>query len=530
MARRASSRDPTTAGGRGRVLWALLPFLFGLAMLSAVEGGASSVWHTIAREMRGRHGASSVWHTATLHGDDAVDRPHTTATLHGDDAAGATAVAAWAEERESRLRAAARLFVDGGASPPARPASAAARQLYDPSLAPVPLKSTQQSASLLVFMHIPKTAGSYFWARVRNVAKAHDIERYPDSQVSFHNVGCGTGGGAAHCDYSELGACLRSDYTGELPHVARVLGSRGATRFVTNVRDPVDRVMSEYFWGCARRVRLSRKKRWPTADDGKVLFDWPRSLFDALKPDCETNEGTLRKWIADPLNPAHNRGLRMFANHSNEGGVPHVWRRHNCMAGSERVSNDGEFTRRCCGVGVRQRHGQVPPRSVTRLCTPRILTSHSRQVWRARYGIWRGREAEIADRVNTDGDLVDEAIRVSEAFWFIGLKEQPDVSVALLCRLGNYERCEHLEPKKKRKHRGGRRALAAINMKMLKGSGPSGQTGGGGDDHHRHSSRPKGFALSATTRDSIEARNAGERALYEHIVRDFRAKVVEGAT
>ena len=131
--------------------------------------------------------------------------------------------------------------------------------------------------------------------------------------------------------------------------------------------------------------------------------------------------------------------------------------------------------------------------------------------------------------MNTDGDLVDEAIRVSEAFWFIGLKEQPDVSVALLCRLGNYERCEHLEPKKKRKHRGGRRALAAINMKMLKGSGPSGQTGGGGDDHHRHSSRPKGFALSATTRDLIEARNAGERALYKHIVRDFRAKVVEGA-
>ena len=124
---------------------------------------------------------------------------------------------------------------------------------------------------------------------------------YPDGEHSFHDRGCGLGGGAAHCDFSELEICFGVDYTRRIApdlkgpplemirkripdyhlpfHPSHFAFGVSHLKYVTLLRDPVERVVSEFFWGCGAKVN----KRFTGEHEGKVLFDWPRRVSTAPK-------------------------------------------------------------------------------------------------------------------------------------------------------------------------------------------------------------------------------------------------------
>jgi hypothetical protein len=60
-------------------------------------------------------------------------------------------------------------------------------------------------------VHIPKTAGSVFFDKMKGRAKS--LLYYPDGQHSFHDRGCGEKGGTAHCDFAEVVSCDGDCYT-----------------------------------------------------------------------------------------------------------------------------------------------------------------------------------------------------------------------------------------------------------------------------------------------------------------------------
>ena len=132
-------------------------------------------------------------------------------------------------------------------------------------------------------------------------------------------------------------------------------------KYVTLLRDPVKRVVSEFFWGCGAKARrgpqdsprphpqkpliqpviltslkptLRPANQPPRSDapvgwpprapptglgqvnhrftgehEGKVLFDWHRPLWNAMGKGCLKGAPgpELQKWLDDPANPAHNR-------------------------------------------------------------------------------------------------------------------------------------------------------------------------------------------------------------------------------
>jgi len=81
------------------------------------------------------------------------------------------------------------------------------------------------------------------------------------------------------------------------------------------LRDPVKRVVSEFFWGCGAKVN----HRFTGEHEGKVLFDWPRPLWDSVGQSCLKGaraSSELQQWLQGAGNPAHNRFAKMLANNT----------------------------------------------------------------------------------------------------------------------------------------------------------------------------------------------------------------------
>lgn len=115
-------------------------------------------------------------------------------------------------------------------------------------------------------------------------------------------------------------------------------------RYATLLRDPVKRVVSEFFWGCGAKVN----HRFTGEHEGKVLFDWPRPLWDGVGKGCLKGAplGELKKWLSGAGNPAHNRFAKMLANNTR---APPLRRTHNCAIGNEQVTVE---VRACRGFAL----------------------------------------------------------------------------------------------------------------------------------------------------------------------------------
>jgi len=262
-------------------------------------------------------------------------------------------------------------------------------------------------------------------------------------------------------------------------------------RYVTLLRDPVKRVVSEFFWGCGAKVN----KRFTGEHAGKVLFDWPRPLWDRMGPGCLKGapDAELRKWLADESNPAHNRYAKMLANNTL---APPLRRTHNCVIGNEAASM---------------------------------------AVWGGRYGMKQGaREAprsraELWRAVNNDEGLFRDVLGVlDKRFWFVGILEELDLSMNVFCGLGV---CGGKAPPPARgRGRGllahGRAHLAAPEAAHegtfdgVFDSEPGAELEGDAPPVRRrsllqkHSSKPVGFRLDGATRNVVAGNNALDQRLF----------------
>lgn len=184
--------------------------------------------------------------------------------------------------------------------------------------------------STLVYIHIPKTAGSTFRHMLGAVTKQIDLRRidyskiysdkssnkmfnfknktksnqknknphlewYPDSNTNtWNSLGCREGAtfGGTHCGYSEIKSCM-DDHKATLDY-----SKLDTIKYFSVIRDPVERVISEYFW-------------WKNKPPGKPPGAWTQSLKHASK--------NFTAWILHADNSAHNRQFKSFVDFSDIG-------------------------------------------------------------------------------------------------------------------------------------------------------------------------------------------------------------------
>ena len=130
----------------------------------------------------------------------------------------------------------------------------------DDKILPWPKLNSDPKTTLLTYIHIPKTAGATFknnlHFRVINPSQRHKIKNrkifknfFPPQRLSsWSHPGCGrfTVESGIHCGYSELNDCIgkrRGFFLSRFDGVENV-----TNRFLTILRDPVERVISEFVW------------------------------------------------------------------------------------------------------------------------------------------------------------------------------------------------------------------------------------------------------------------------------------------
>ena len=202
---------------------------------------------------------------------------------------------------------------------------------------------------LIVFVHCPKTGGSSFYDTLRSLTMKSKIMWYPDGvggSASFTDSGCGLPTGAAHCDFSEVEACLSSRYTRHMPRSsARFATEAQHRKYVTVLRHPVSRVTSEFFFACVTKKKTkSANKLMKSATGYKAMLDWSNEIWlDMDHNSCnEYPMGAFRRWVDHEDNPSHARYARFLLPRQlqpgekpspSDMGTSLLYRVHNCLAG-----------------------------------------------------------------------------------------------------------------------------------------------------------------------------------------------------
>jgi len=167
---------------------------------------------------------------------------------------------------------------------------------------------------IFFFIHVPKCAGWETWQAIKEIANAGHVCERPEPVVlwppgkSWRNAGCASGGNSMgiHCSLSEISDCYES---GNMQRVDKghcvekewVMGKKDRPvyhvypirtfKFITVLREPVDRVVSEFYWW----------KPWPLEPA------WDQPLHRASSQD------NLTAWALSPHNNAHNRMTKQVA-------------------------------------------------------------------------------------------------------------------------------------------------------------------------------------------------------------------------
>jgi hypothetical protein len=143
-------------------------------------------------------------------------------------------------------------------------------------------------AANIAFVHVPRTGGDSFFDALNASATVGHLNLFPPSNLvhSWTAPGCTQREGvfgSAHCTFSELAACLEKG------------AHRENLKFVTVVREPVSRTISEFHW-------------WTRAHAGKTSAQ----RFWNERTAKEAEHGLLN-WARDPRNNAYNRQVKYLA-------------------------------------------------------------------------------------------------------------------------------------------------------------------------------------------------------------------------
>jgi hypothetical protein len=343
-----------------------------------------------------------------------------------------------------------------------------------------------KNRDLLAFVHVPKTGGSSFYDTLRHFTMSDGITWYPGGtggSASFIDVGCGVRAGSAHCDVAEVDACLTTRYTGNMPTETLPFAKNGPPErrrlYVTVLRDPMKRVLSEFMFACKTKGKCKRKdKRINTPNGPKVLLDWSDSLWDSLwyppkggaqlSTCAQVSAKSFNDWLQHPDNAAHARYARFLLPRVGSGGsngAALLNREHNCLAG------DHEGT---------VRHWSA------------LLAAHGSSTMAPSSRGGPTRLQEITTAINNDKALQDAATTVLlQRFWFVGILEDLEASYEAFCELGRYKRC---------------------------GSRPADNTG------QKHSGIKPAFALDAEARRIITQHNKLDMHLYRTALQKIRLR------
>ena len=272
---------------------------------------------------------------------------------------------------------------------------------------PPPCSTQPGKRCVLAFIHIPKCAGTAFFNRCREVTSqgpgrtratgetepgpADGFTWYPQeacytsladgrSEIcrtnSWNSPGCSSEPfGGTHCGVSETADCLDRG----LAQLKPPLGPDDAKPlFVTIIRNPVERVLSEYAWW---RKRCVEERAWTAG------------LCAAPKIRGATPEERLLAWVNTHENNAHNRMTKMLAH------LPAM---------------------------------RAPGASQSHCATFDAV----RQVefWSGHYNLTMAEGLE--DRLNADTGLLENAIRTLESrFAFVGVQEHLELSATAFARM-----------------------------------------------------------------------------------------------
>jgi len=343
-----------------------------------------------------------------------------------------------------------------------------------------------RNRDLVVFVHVPKTGGSSFYDTLRHFTMNDGMTWYPGGNggsASFIDVGCGVREGSAHCDVAEIEACLKTRYTGNMPQDTLPFANNGLPErrrlFVTVLRDPMKRVLSEFIFACKTKSKCKRKdKRINTPNGPRVLLDWSAPLWDSLwypskggahaSTCAHVSAKSFNAWLQHPDNAAHARYARFLLPRAGSGGhngAALLNREHNCLAG------DHEGT---------VRHWSA------------LLAAHGNSAIPSSSGGGPTRLQDITTVINNDKALQDAATTfMLQRFWFVGILEDLEASYEAFCELGRYKRC---------------------------GSRPVENTG------QKHSGVKPAFALDAEARRIIAQHNKLDMHLYNTALQKIRLR------
>ena len=139
----------------------------------------------------------------------------------------------------------------------------------------------------LAYIHIPKTAGGSFKRKIHldlNETGVNDsFIWYPGiKSKSWNTPGCHgfRKCGGTHCGYTEIQDCFDKK---------QIQYKNSSVKYISIIRDPVERVISEYFYWKDTKTRA-----------------WSKNL---KKTDYD-----FKKWILHEDNTAHNRQFKTFVN------------------------------------------------------------------------------------------------------------------------------------------------------------------------------------------------------------------------
>ena len=160
-----------------------------------------------------------------------------------------------------------------------------------------PWKILKKPDDLLIYLHVPKTAGSTYRKLLVN-AKSEFTNWYPNKTThSWNSPGCikNRNFGGTHCSVAELTNCVEKGFlegVSENHKDGEDNVKNPRLNFVTVLRHPVDRVISEYFWW-KNPNNINHRPCAPA---------WNREM-------CKVQEN-ITAWVLSGHNTAHNRQFK----------------------------------------------------------------------------------------------------------------------------------------------------------------------------------------------------------------------------